>query len=233
MCDAAIGGKTGVDLPQGKNLIGAFHSPQIVLSDPAALKTLPEREVRSGLAEVVKAGVIDDPILFHLCAGGWDTLASRWAEVISRATAVKVRVIEIDPFEKGERAVLNLGHTIGHAVEWASRESLPGGDHFRLSHGEAVAIGMVVEAYLAEELGLAQKGLAQQIQSVLHGLGLPTDIPPGYTAESLIAGMKVDKKRLHRQIRFALPVKVGQVKYGIGIEEEQICKLISSCMART
>ncbi len=233
MCDAAIGGKTGVDLPQGKNLIGAFYSPQIVLSDPATLRTLPLRELRSGLAEVVKAGVIDDPVLFHLCAGGMDAIQSRWEEVISRATAVKARVIEADPFEKGERAVLNLGHTVGHAVEWASRESAPGGARFQLNHGEAVAIGMAVEAKLAEELGLAKRGLADQMISVLRAIGLPVEIPSGYSPEKIVTGIKVDKKRRQGQIRFALPVKIGQVKYGIVVEEEHLCKLISSCTAQT
>ena len=173
MVDSSLGGKTGADLPQGKNLVGAFHPPRLVLADPLALATLPEVELRSGLAEVVKHGLIGDPDLFESCQKGWNSVKSDWVDIVRRAMAVKVQIIEEDPFEKGRRAALNLGHTVGHAVEQASG--------YRLRHGEAVAIGMVAEARLSERLKLAEKGLAETIAATFHGLGLPTEIPPGLT----------------------------------------------------
>ncbi len=153
MVDASLGGKTGFDLPEGKNLVGAFHPPRLVLADPEVLSTLPERELRAGLAEVVKHGVIADPALFDLCSQGWEAIVATLPEVVRRAMAVKVKIIEGDPYEKGLRAALNLGHTVGHAVELVSG--------FSLLHGEAVAIGMVAEARLAERLTVAGRGLVR------------------------------------------------------------------------
>ncbi|MEJ5226106.1 MAG: bifunctional shikimate kinase/3-dehydroquinate synthase, partial [Anaerolineales bacterium] len=138
MVDASLGGKTGIDLPEGKNLAGAFYPPRLVLVNPSVLKTLPVAEFRSGLAEVVKHGVIGDPELFALCAQGWDAVQSHLDDVIQRAMAVKIRIVEADPYERGVRAALNLGHTVGHAVEAVS--------NFTIRHGEAVAIGMAAEA---------------------------------------------------------------------------------------
>jgi shikimate kinase / 3-dehydroquinate synthase len=209
MVDSSLGGKTGTDLPQGKNLVGAFHPPRLVLADPSALATLPEVELRSGLAEVVKHGVIGDPALFESCQNGWNSVKSDWVDIVRRAMAVKVQIIEEDPFEKSWRAALNLGHTVGHAVEQASG--------YRLRHGEAVAIGMVAEARLSERLKLAEKGLAETIAATFQGLGLPTKIPPELTRESIERAMKVDKKRAGGSVRFALPVRVGEVRVGIEI----------------
>jgi 3-dehydroquinate synthetase len=169
MVDASLGGKTGADLPQGKNLIGAFHAPHFVLVDPKTLESLPPEEIKSGLAEVVKAGIIADPALFELCSGGMSAVGGNWDEVVRRAMAVKIQVIEADPYEAGLRKVLNLGHTIGHAVETVSQ--------YKLRHGEAVSIGIVAEAQMAESIGLADKGLANEIKNTLSGLGLPTEIP--------------------------------------------------------
>ena len=209
MVDSSLGGKTGTDLPQGKNLVGAFYPPRLVLADPLALATLPEVELRSGLAEVVKHGVIGDPALFESCQKGWKSVQTDWVDIVRRAMAVKVQVIEEDPFEKGRRAALNLGHTVGHAIEQASG--------YRLRHGEAVAIGMVAEARLSERLRLAETGLAETIAATIHGLGLPTEIPPGLNRELIERAMKVDKKRAGGSVRFALPVRVGEVRVGIEI----------------
>jgi 3-dehydroquinate synthetase len=131
MVDASLVGKTGADLPQGKNLVGAFHPPRLVLADPQLLSTLPEAELRSGMAEVVKGGVIGDPALFDRCAGGWAEIQADWSAVIRRTMAVKIQVILADPYERGPRAVLNFGHTFGHAIEMLSG--------YRLRHGEAVS----------------------------------------------------------------------------------------------
>ena len=210
MVDSSLGGKTGVDLPQGKNLIGAFHSPALVLSDPLTLETLPPVELRSGLAEAVKHGVIGDARLFEMCGRGPDALRADWDGLVRRAVAVKIRVIEADPYERGLRETLNLGHTIGHGVEKASQ--------YRLRHGEAVAIGMAAEARLAERLGLAEKGLAAQIEAVLSRLDLPVHIPAQVEQAAVLHALRVDKKRSQGQVRFSLPLKIGEVQAGVVVD---------------
>jgi 3-dehydroquinate synthetase len=211
MADASVGGKTGFDLPEGKNLAGAFYPPRFVLADPQVLSTLPQRELRGGLAEVLKHGVIADPQLFALCAQGEAAVMNNLEQVVKRAVAVKVDVIEQDPYEHGIRAALNFGHTVGHAVELVS--------DYQLQHGEAVAIGMAAETRLAEKLGLAQPGLAQQMCAALAGLGLPLEVPAGYNRAELVEAMRVDKKKAGGVVRFALPVEIGTVKPGIAIDD--------------
>ena len=216
MVDASLGGKTGFDLPQGKNLIGSFHSPSLVLSDPQLLLTLPESHLHGGLAEVVKHGIIQDKILYALCARGWEAVQGGdpalpdWGDVVRRSVGVKVKMITQDPYEKGVRASLNLGHTIGHGLEQAT--------HFALSHGEAVAIGTVVEADIAVQLGLAEPGLVEEIAHTFQGLGLPTTAPAGIDRQTVRQAMSLDKKRVGGKVRFALPVRIGEVKTGISLE---------------
>jgi shikimate kinase / 3-dehydroquinate synthase len=215
MVDAALGGKTGADLPKGKNLVGAFHPPALVLADPILLDSLPEVELRSGLAEVVKHGVLADPGLFEVCARGWAALQKGdWAELVRRAMAVKVSYIQVDPYEQGVRAALNLGHTVGHAIELAS--------DYRVRHGEAVAIGMVVEARLAERMGLAEMGLPERIAAALEGLGLPTRIPPEIDLAHLAPAMLRDKKKAGGKVHFALPERFGSVCTGVALDVETI-----------
>ena len=204
MVDASIGGKTGFDLPEGKNLVGSFHPPKLVLADPSLLLSLTERELRSGMAEVVKHGIISDPELFELCKHEMDWVKANLEEIVKHAMAVKIKVIEEDPYEKGIRAMLNLGHTVGHAVELVSK--------FELRHGEAVAIGMVAEAKYAERIGIANKGLADNISEVLSQLGLPIEIPNDMPRGEIINAMRVDKKKNAKVIRFALPVEIGRVE---------------------
>lgn len=204
MVDASLGGKTGIDLPEGKNLIGSFHPPKLVLADPSVLSTLPEAELRAGLAEAVKHGIIADPELFNLCARGFDMVKYELDKIVSRAMAVKIKVIEDDPYEQGFRAVLNLGHTVGHAVELVSG--------FRLRHGEAVSVGMAAEARLAERLTVAGKGLSDAVAESLSALGLPVHIPKDLPREKLIRAMKSDKKKSSGVVRFALPVEIGRVE---------------------
>jgi 3-dehydroquinate synthase len=211
MADASLGGKTGADLPHGKNLVGAFHAPQLVLTDPGTLATLPQVELRSGMAEVIKAGIIGDPTLFAECAQDWQHLESNWDELVRRAMAVKTQVIEDDPYEAGLRAVLNFGHTIGHAVELAS--------NFKLRHGEAVAIGMIAESRIAEQIGLAEPGLSDQIKDVCARLGLPIEVPGNLPRQAILDAMQVDKKRARGRVRFALPRWVGEVKSGVEVED--------------
>ncbi|HNQ96093.1 MAG TPA: 3-dehydroquinate synthase [Anaerolineales bacterium] len=204
MVDASIGGKTGFDLPEGKNLIGSFHPPRLVLADPSLLRTLSDRDLRSGMAEVVKHGIIADPELFAWCSNGMDWVKNNLEDVVKRAMAVKIKIIEEDPYEKGIRAALNLGHTVGHAVELVSG--------FKLSHGESVSIGMVVEAKYAVSEGRAVQGSDEAIESTLSKLGLPTRIPDGVSHEAIIRAMRVDKKKNAKSIRFALPVEIGKVE---------------------
>lgn len=205
MVDAALGGKTGFDLPEGKNLIGAFHPPKLVLADPQFLSTLPEREFISGMAEAVKHGIISDPELFALCGNRLEWIKQNIETIVKRAMAVKIKVIEEDPYEKGFRAALNLGHTVGHAVELVSG--------FKLRHGEAVAIGLTVEAQYAARIGVAKPATAEKIQRALAALGLPTQIPKDMPRGKIVQAMRVDKKKNAKAIRFALPAAIGGVEF--------------------
>jgi len=204
MVDASLGGKTGFDLPEGKNLIGSFFPPKLVLADPQVLKTLPPAEFISGLAEVVKHGIIADPELFDICAQGLDCVKADLEQIVKQAMAVKIKIIEEDPYEKGFRAALNLGHTVGHAVELVSK--------FELRHGEAIGIGMAVEANYAERIGIAHKGLAKLIENALSKLELPVRIPDRLPRQEILRAMWVDKKKNASSIRFALPAEIGRVE---------------------
>jgi 3-dehydroquinate synthetase len=156
------------------------------------------------MAEVVKHGIISDPELFELCLRGLDWVKANLEEVVKRAMAVKIKVIEEDPYENGFRAALNLGHTVGHAVELVSR--------FELRHGEAIAIGMAVEAAYSARVGLAPQGLVEVVQDSLKALNLPIAIPQEMPREEIIRAMRVDKKKNAKMIRFALPVEIGRVE---------------------
>ncbi len=219
MVDSCLGGKTGVDLPQGKNLAGSFHDPALVLADPQVLASLPARQISAGMAEVIKHGMIGDPGLLRLAESGWDACRAVLPELIRRAMAVKIRIIEKDPLEIDLRRALNLGHTIGHAVEVASE--------FELLHGEAVAIGLVAETQLAESLGIAERDLTQKLASLLGKFGLPVHIPDGIPVEAILKAMQVDKKRSGGQVQFSLPVRMGEVKTGVdGQDLERALNLI-------
>jgi shikimate kinase/3-dehydroquinate synthase len=228
MVDAGLGGKTGIDLPQGKNLVGSFHAPSLVLIDPDVLTTLPAAEFRSGLAEAIKHGLINDPLLYRKCLTIPTDITGtipNLEEIIQRAVAVKVQVIREDPFENGRRAVLNLGHTIGHAVELVSG--------YTLRHGEAVAIGLAAETRLAEDLQIAASGLSDTLSQDLKQAGLPVEIPPGLDLEEIMLALKNDKKRKNGKVRFALLSAVGKAVIGIEIEEWRIRDAINSSFART
>ena len=232
MADASLGGKTGADLPQGKNLIGAFHAPSLVLADPDVLATLPERELRGGFAEIVKHGLISDPVLFEACRGldGLPVEEIRrkpLTAIIRRAMAVKIRVIEQDPFEKGIRATLNAGHTVGHALEVTS--------NYTLSHGEAVSIGLVVETRMAEERGLARVGLADDVSRVLAGLGLPVTFPAGMDKDLVETALFRDKKRAGGGVKFALAAEIGRSEFGVNytLDELRSSHAFRACFERS
>ena len=217
--DAGIGGKVAIDHPGGKNLIGAFHPPRLVVVDPGLLRTLPPEEFRAGLAEVVKHGVIGAPDLFaHLEAHGPEPLA----RTVPEAVRVKVDVVAADPKEQGRRAVLNLGHTIGHALERLSG--------FTLRHGEAVSIGMVTATRLAVRLGLCEAGLEARLVALLERLGLPVR-GPRIEADRLWAAMETDKKRRHGAVRFVLPVRLGEVILRDGVSSDDLAAAWREVMA--
>jgi 3-dehydroquinate synthase len=232
MADASLGGKTGADLPQGKNLIGAFHAPSLVLADPDVLATLPERELRGGFAEIVKHGLISDPVLFEACRGLTELPVEEirrkpLAAIIRRAMAVKIRVIEQDPFEKSIRAALNAGHTVGHALEVTS--------NFALSHGEAVSIGLVVETRMAEERGLAKPGLADEASRVLAGLGLPVTVPGRMDREAVETTLFRDKKRAGSGVKFAMATEIGHAEIGVNytLDELRSSHAFCACFERS
>jgi len=209
MVDAAIGGKTAVDTPAGKNLVGAFHSPATVLIDPHLLATLPLRELRAGFAEVVKYGVIADGAYLRevadsvpkLLSAPRDLMGDSMVSLIVRSVEIKADVVSRDEREEGLRKILNFGHTIGHAVELVSG--------FSLLHGEAVAIGMALESRLAERIGLAKTGTAGTVTATLQAAGLPIALPPGFEPDAVIEAMRSDKKGRLGKTRFALPLRIG------------------------
>jgi len=210
MVDSSVGGKTGADLPQGKNLIGSFYPPSNVIIDPLVLKSLPRVELENGMAEVIKHGVIGDPLLFSFC--GKEKVAekpSSMSELVKRALAVKVKIIESDPYEKGLRETLNFGHTIGHGIELVS--------NFKVRHGEAVAIGMVAESKLGEMQGISEEGLSDVIAKTLISQNLPVSIPSGLDKDEIIKVIRRDKKVSNGKVNFALPTSVGEMKTGIVI----------------
>ena len=209
MVDASIGGKVAVDLPQGKNLVGAFKAPALVLADPLVLRTLPGVEFRCGLAEIAKAAVIGDPALFERMAGSGPRSLTG---MIADAVRVKVRIVERDPFESGERAWLNLGHTFGHALELISGYSL--------RHGEAVALGMIAAAELSAALGRCDRTLPVRIRGVVDRLGLPVET--AFEPDEAIAAMATDKKRRGLGLRFVLPRRIGQVEVVSDIPAEAV-----------
>lgn len=209
MVDASVGGKVGVDLPQGKNLVGAFKQPEMVIIDPAVLATLPQAEFRAGLAEVVKHGIIDAPELFAALESG----QYQPGEMLLEAVQVKVRVVQADPFEQGRRAVLNLGHTFAHAFERLA--------NFELRHGEAVAMGLACAARLAAHLGHCSPETADRIIGLLTRLELPTR-PPAYPPAEVWAAMATDKKRQGRTLRFILPRAIGDVDIFQNVTEPDV-----------
>jgi len=215
MVDASIGGKTGVDLPSGKNLAGAFHPPLLTISDMTVLHTLPEREFQSGMAEVIKAGVIGDVKLFEMIESG----STAVQDIIRRSIQVKVDVVREDPYEHGRRAALNLGHTIGHGIEASSQ--------FLLRHGEAIGIGMIAEAKLAEWLELAQSGLSDRIEAVIDRVGLPTHFA-NLETDAIVQLMRSDKKKQLGRLKFALPRAIGEVVIGVDVKDELVREAIEA-----
>ena len=226
MVDAAIGGKTGVNHPGGKNLIGAFHQPKLVLIDPAVLHTLPEREFRAGMAEVIKYGVIGDPALFEdlEAAAQLDPLgglanrdrvgAGLLERLLERSASAKARVVAADEREGGLRAILNYGHTLGHAVETLS-------GYGTYLHGEAVGLGMLAAGEISLAMGLWQHGDQQRQRAVIAAAGLPLAWPV-LDPQAVLACLQGDKKVRNGRVRFVLPTAIGAVEIRDDVEPEII-----------
>jgi 3-dehydroquinate synthase len=216
MVDSSVGGKVAVDHPRGKNLIGAFKQPDLVLIDPTTLSTLPSREVASGLAEVVKTGLIGDRDLFDQIEQ-YGPAPIAW--LIERSVRVKAAIVQEDPYERGRRAVLNLGHTFGHALELLSA--------YTLSHGEGVSIGLVAAARLSARLGLCTPDLAGRVEQVLVRLDLPVRYQ-GHTAEQVWQAMATDKKRRGKSLRFILLRDVGDVLLADDVERDEVLVVLET-----
>jgi 3-dehydroquinate synthase len=214
MVDSSVGGKTAVDLPAGKNLVGAFHSPRAAIADTTALRPLPDRELRAGLAEVVKYGAIFDAGFLDWLDTRADALLARddaaLAEAIARCCGFKAAVVARDPFERGDRALLNFGHTFGHAIE--AEQGYAGAGSDALNHGEAVAVGMVLAARLSAALRGAPTADTDRLRALLARFGLPTGIPAGLDPEALLARMRLDKKADAAGLRFVLWDRAGAAR---------------------
>ena len=211
MIDASIGGKTGVNTPAGKNLVGAFHQPRLVLADLDTLDSLPAPQYAAGVAEAVKHGVIADADYFDFLEREAGAVAARkdpeLERLVARSVEIKAGIVAADEREAGIRAALNFGHTVGHAVEAASGYSL--------LHGEAVAIGMAYEARLAEILGIGERGLSGRVSDLLGTYRLPITRPAAASVDQLISKMRNDKKSRAGDLRFALPRTIGAMHGGV------------------
>jgi 3-dehydroquinate synthase len=231
MVDASIGGKTAVDTPAGKNLVGVFHFPAAVVVDPQVLATLPLREMRAGFAEIVKHGVIANESYLREVAGSAQQLLGKagpdsdtMLSVIVRSIEIKADIVSRDEREDGLRKTLNFGHTIGHAVELVSGYSL--------LHGEAVAIGMALEGRLAERVGVAKAGTADAITNALQAVGLPTELPQPFDRDAVFEAVGSDKKGRAGKMRFALPSAIGamagaETGWTVSVGDDQLREVLA------
>ncbi|BCB97139.1 3-dehydroquinate synthase [Dissulfurispira thermophila] len=223
--DSSVGGKTGVNHELGKNMIGTFYQPRLVWIDIDTLKTLPKREILCGIAEIIKYGVIWDERLFEFLVHNRDSILMLDREhlmlIIRRSCEIKAEVVSADERETGLRAILNYGHTIGHAVETET-------GYKRFLHGEAVAIGMNIEAKIAELMGFLNKRDAIRIKSVIDSYGLPSELPKDIDLDRLVLHMKLDKKVEAGEMKFIIPEGIGKVK----IQRDVSIKVIRKALGR-
>ncbi len=221
--DSSVGGKTGVNHHLGKNMIGTFYQPRLTWIDVDTLRTLPEREFLAGMAEVIKYGVIWDGEFFKYLARERERILRLdprcLARIIGRSCEIKADVVSRDEREEGLRAILNYGHTIGHAIETVT-------GYRRYLHGEAVAIGMVREAELSEALGFLEKGKAAEIKALVDSYGLPSSTDRTLDPTLMLKAMAIDKKTLAGRLSFVLPVDIGRVRIERGVKEDVIKDVI-------
>ena len=227
MVDASVGGKTGVDMPQGKNLVGAFKQPSAVLADLSTLKTLSPAEFASGMAEVVKHGLLaNEDLLQRLEIGDWrlspdnQSLITNLQSLVTDAIQGKRDVVQEDPFEHGIRATLNLGHTFGHAIEQVSG--------YAIRHGEGVAMGMVAAANLSTRLEECAPALQHRIEAILDNVGLPTRIPKNLSIDEMYHYMGSDKKKAAGVLRFVLIHDVGDAFVQPNVAKEDVFAAITA-----
>ena len=222
--DSSIGGKTGVDLPEGKNLLGTFQQPKQVYIDPRFLATLPDEELRQGMAEVIKSAMIGDEVLWKFVENSSEAIRKRDPEallrIISASCLLKSRIVEADEKESGHRRVLNLGHTVGHAIEKLSG--------FRLRHGDCVATGMVAAATLALQSGKMQAGELERLESICELWGMPTRIAASMESQSIIDAIQTDKKRIGEKLHFIMPVRIGKVIEVTDIDQGELNRALKS-----
>jgi len=229
--DASVGGKTGVDHPECKNLIGAFHQPSVVLADVGTLATLPEEELRTGLAEVVKHAMIRDATLMDRLEADADAILARdpavLEDVVARNVRIKADVVSADEREGGLRRILNYGHTIGHAIESLAMASgdAPGGE--AMTHGRAVALGMVAEAHIARARGLLSADDADRQRRILARFGLPVALEAPLDADRCLALARHDKKARAGRLWFILPEAVGRVTQTDDVTDDEICAALA------
>jgi 3-dehydroquinate synthase len=227
--DSSIGGKTGVNHKLGKNMIGTFWQPGLVWLDVETLKTLPKRELLAGLAEVIKYGVIYDGELFDFLEMNRDKILhldnQALTHIVKRSCEIKAEVVSKDERESGLRAILNCGHTIGHAIETVT-------GYTRFIHGEAVAIGMHLEARLAQMLNLIHDDQVLRIKALIGSYGLPSEMPEEIDVNSILSSMQLDKKTIAGKLKFILPEKIGSVKIHKGVTQDSIRELLQSKSTR-
>lgn len=212
MVDASVGGKVGVDTPRGKNLVGAFHPPALVVADPLVLGDLSPGVFRAGLAEAIKHGLIADAEYFAWLESAMDAILARepaaLTHLVSRSVELKAAIVEEDEHESGRRAILNAGHTVAHALERVSNWTLP--------HGEAVALGLLIEGRLAEQLGVLPSGVLARLAALLARAGLPVRLEPSWRADRIVEAARLDKKNRAGAIRCSLPGGLGRAAEGQG-----------------
>jgi 3-dehydroquinate synthase len=223
--DSSVGGKVAVNHPRGKNLIGCFYQPRLVFADLQTLRTLPEREIRAGMAEVIKYGVIWDSTFFTFLEQHLDRILSlepdALMEAVRRSCAIKAEIVSRDEREQGLRAILNFGHTIGHALESLT-------DYRVYRHGEAIAAGMAAAASLAAGRGMLEAADRERLVALLRRTGLPVSFP--YPARDLLELLSHDKKVFEGRPRFVLPLKIGRVEICSGLGDEEIMAALSACV---
>ncbi len=221
--DSSIGGKTGVNHYLGKNMIGTFYQPRLVWTDLETLKTLPRRELLCGIGEIIKCGIIWDEVFFDFIAKKKDDIlgldTGTLTSIVTRACEIKADVVSRDEKESGVRAILNFGHTIGHAVETETR-------YARFLHGEAVGLGMCLESRLSEILGLMDPQQVKRIMTLIADYGLPCRLPKDIHVSNLLSHMKRDKKTVAGEITFVLPERIGKVVIKKGITTSDIEKAV-------
>jgi 3-dehydroquinate synthase len=220
--DSSIGGKTAIDLPYGKNLLGTFYQPRAVFADLSYLGTLPDKEFNNGMAEVIKYGIIDDEKMFRLLEEKMAPVKGKdpalLLKIVENCCRIKKSIVEIDEKEQGLRRILNYGHTLGHALEAQSS--------FTLAHGEAVALGMIAAARISENSGYLDPASRERIERIVGEAGLPVRIPQDMATEGILSRLKMDKKKEGDVIHFVLLKKIGMPFVNGGVDDKIIIPVI-------